>query len=158
VRSGCVGCPLVPVDSALESLIARPEWAYLAPLRGLSAVWAGLREPRHRLRKRGYETDPDTGLIEQTERQRGGPVRLESRLLFLGRVLAIQAETNAAARRLGRPEQWVIPPGDEGRIRELVAAGTWPRGWDGTEPGMDEPMHEVKRNGSIQLNLLAGIN
>jgi DNA sulfur modification protein DndC len=40
------------------------------------------------------------------------------------------------------------PAGDEARIRELVAAGTWPRGWAGTEPGMDEPMHEVGETGN----------
>lgn len=154
VRTGCVGCPLVPEDRALASLAARPEWAYMAPLMELSDVWAELRQPRNRLRKRGYETD-DEGRISLTERQRGGPIRLESRLRALDRVLAIQGKVNDAAERLGRPKQWVIPPGDEARIRELVAAGTWPRGWAGTEPGMDDAMHQVRRNGTIQLNMLA---
>jgi DNA sulfur modification protein DndC len=154
VRTGCVGCPLVPVDSALEAVVALPQWSYLSPLRGLSDVFRELREPRHRLRKRGYERN-EGGELEVTERQRSGTIRLASRLYFLGRVLAIQGEVNAAARKLGRPEQWVIPPADEARIRELVAANTWPRGWDGTEPGADEPMHEVRRDGTIQLNLLA---
>jgi DNA sulfur modification protein DndC len=154
VRTGCVGCPLVPVDSALEAVVAMPRWAYLAPLRGLSAIWEELRHPRHRLRKLGYERD-DEGRLSLTERQRGGPVKLASRLHFLDRVLAIQSEVNTAARRLGRPVQWVIPPADESRIRELVAINTWPRGWAGDEPGMDEPMHEVRRDGAIQLNLLA---
>jgi DNA sulfur modification protein DndC len=154
VRTGCVGCPLVEEDSALLAVIALPQWAYLAPLRGLSDVFRELREPRHRKRKRGYEVS-EAGDIEVTERQRSGAIRLESRAMFLERVLAIQAEVNAAAERLGRPKQWVIPPGDERRIRDLIAAKTWPRGWDGSEPGADEPMHEVRRNGTIQLDLMA---
>lgn len=153
VRTGCVGCPLVPRDSALDAVCALPKWAYLAPLQGLPAIWDELREPRHRLRKRGYDTDRE-GRISLTERQRGGPIKLESRLAMLDRVLAIQSEVNAEAKRLGRPEQWIIPPHDEVRIRELIAAGTWPRGWKGDEPGMDEPMHEVRRDGSIQMNML----
>lgn len=157
IRTGCTGCPLVPRDSALDAVARLPQWAYLAPLREIPAIWAELREPRHRLRKQGYEIDPETGRIDLTERQRGGPVRLESRLVFLDRVLEIQGRVNDAARRLGRPEQWLIPPADESRIRELVAAGTWPRGWTGTEPGMDEAMHEVRRDGSVQLNLFAGL-
>lgn len=154
VRTGCIGCPLVPEDRALTSLIARPEWSYLAPLAELSAVWVWLRRPENRLRKRGYEVGED-GRITLTERQRGGPIRLASRLEALERVLSIQSRVNDHARRLRRPEQWVIPAHDETRIRELVAANTWPRGWAGTEPGMDEPMHEVRKDGSIQLNLFA---
>jgi len=30
-RTGCIGCPLVQKDSALDRLIAQPEWTYLAP-------------------------------------------------------------------------------------------------------------------------------
>jgi DNA sulfur modification protein DndC len=76
---------------------------------------------------------------------------------MLERVLAIQAEVNREAERLGRPQQWVIPPNDERRIRELIAAKTWPRGWKGDEPDADEPMHTVRRNGTIQLNMLADL-
>lgn len=153
IRTGCVACPLVPVDAALEAVVALPQWAYLAPLRGLSTVFLELREMRHRKKKRGYATNEHGG-IDVTERQRSGAIRLESRLHFLERVLAIQRDVNDAAERLGRPKQWVIPADDERRIRELVAAETWPRGWDGTEPGADEPMHQVRRNGTIQLNML----
>lgn len=156
IRTGCVGCPLVPRDSALDAVVAIPKWSYLAPLQALSAIWVELREPRHRLRKKGYEIG-EGGRIDLTERQRGGPIRLESRLMMLERVLAIQSEVNTAAKRRGRPEQWIIPLRDEIRIRELIEARTWPRGWKGDEPGMDEPMHEVRRDGSIQLNLLCGV-
>lgn len=152
VRTGCVGCPLVEEDSALMAVIALPQWAYLAPLRDLSVVFRELREMKHRKRKQGYEATAGGG-FEVTERQRAGAIRLESRAYFLDRVLAIQSEVNTAAERLDRPKQWVIPADDERRIRELIAVGTWPRGWDGTEPDADEPMHQVRKDGSIQLNL-----
>lgn len=88
--------------------------------------------------------------------QRTGPIQLAVRLNYLDRVLAIQARVNDAAIGLGRPMQWIIPPDDEHRIRDLIAANTWPERWDGDEPLGDEPMHTVRADGSIQLNLLAG--
>lgn len=154
IRTGCVECPLATTDKALAAVIALPHWAYLEPLQKLRGIWDDMSLPRHRLRKRGY-TWGNGDWVADGDDQRQGPIRLESRLLFLERVLAIQAEVNDAAERLDRPKQWVIPPNDEARIRELVAMGTWPRGWDGTEPEADEPMHEVRPGGIIQLNMFA---
>ncbi|HHQ2561158.1 TPA: phosphoadenosine phosphosulfate reductase family protein [Pseudomonas aeruginosa] len=54
-RTGCTGCPLASEEKALETVLAMPHWAYLAPLRGLKELWRQLREPQHRLRKAGIE-------------------------------------------------------------------------------------------------------
>ncbi|MFF6587163.1 phosphoadenosine phosphosulfate reductase, partial [Pseudomonas aeruginosa] len=91
-----------------------------------------LREPQHRLRKAGIERLKDGSIAANPQRM--GPILLEARLMGLERVLAIQAECNAAADHLGRPRIDLINTEEEARIRELIAAGTWPDGWDGDEP------------------------
>ena len=53
LRTGCMRCPLVEEDRALDFVMSKPEWAYLAPIRQLDTLYAELREPRHRLRKNG---------------------------------------------------------------------------------------------------------
>jgi DNA sulfur modification protein DndC len=67
-----------------------------------------------------------------------GPLTFEARLMGLERVLGIQAACNAAA-RAGRPEIDLINAEEEARIRELIAAETWPDGWDGDEPTAPTP-------------------
>jgi DNA sulfur modification protein DndC len=68
----------------------------------------------------------------------------------LDRILGIQSEINAAARAQGRPEISLIDRAEEGRIRELIAAGTWPEGWEGDEPTADTVMATVYQNGAVQ--------
>jgi DNA sulfur modification protein DndC len=94
-RTGCIGCPLAEHDTALDSVIAQPRWAYLAPLKGLRPLWRELRKPALRLRKRGLELRKDG--TPATNPQRMGPVTLEGREMALDRVLAIQAEANESA-------------------------------------------------------------
>jgi DNA sulfur modification protein DndC len=62
----------------------------------------------------------------------------------------VQAEINDDAASLGRPGIDLINAEEEARIRELIAAGTWPNGWDGTEPRADSWMDAVHRDGSVQ--------
>ena len=38
----------------------------------------------------------------------------------------------------------------EARIRELIAANTWPRNWDGTEAEGDALIDRINRDGTIQ--------
>ena len=83
-------------------------------------------------------------------KQRKGPLTMEARLWALGRVLELQAECNASALRLGRPGVDILDAGEEARIRELIAAGTWPNGWEGDEPTADTPLDAVFRDGSVQ--------
>lgn len=148
-RTGCIGCPLASQELALETVLATPAWSYLAPLRGLKVIYRELREDdAKRLKKTGI--DKDGTLSRGKNKQRKGPLTLEARIDALIRVLAIQAECNAAALRLGRPEVDILNAEEEARIRELIDAGTWPDGWDGDEPTADTPMDMVFPDGSIQ--------
>ncbi|MDX8513547.1 phosphoadenosine phosphosulfate reductase family protein [Mesorhizobium captivum] len=147
-RTGCTGCPLTDKDLALDNLIAMPDWAYLAPLKGLKPLYRELRLPRNRIRKTGLEFRKDG--TPAANPQRMGPLTFEARLMGLDRVLVIQGQVNEAARSLGRPEIDLLNAEEEARIRELIAAQTWPHGWDGDEPTADTPLDTVFRDGSIQ--------
>lgn len=147
-RTGCVGCPLAQREKALESILKSPKWAYLAPLQGLKPLYRELREPRHRLKKTGLNADGS--LARAKNRQRMGPLTFEARLMGLDRVLSIQAACNVEADRLGRPRIDLLNAEEEARIRELVAAETWPNGWDGDEPTGDVPLDMIYGDGSMQ--------
>ncbi len=147
-RTGCIGCPLASKEKALETVLATPDWAYLAPLRGLKPLYRELREPRHRLRKSGVELLKDGSIAANPQRM--GPLTFAARLMGLERVLSIQGECNAAAARLGRPSIDLLNAEEEARIRQLIAAETWPDGWDGGEPTADTPMDTVFADGSVQ--------
>jgi DNA sulfur modification protein DndC len=152
-RTGCIGCALAQEDKALDSVLLLPAWSYLAPLKGLRPLWRELREPQHRLRKAGAELLKDGSIAKNPQRM--GPLTLEARQMGLDRVLGIQAEINAAARALGRPEIDLINAEEEARIRELIAAGTWPQGWEGVEPIATTVMDVVYQNGAVQPRLFS---
>lgn len=147
-RTGCIGCPLAQEERALESVLAMRQWAYLAPLRGLKPLWRELREPQHRLKKAGLERLKDGSIAKNPQRM--GPLTFDARRMALDRVLGIQAACNAAARAQGRPEISLIDAEEEARIRELIAAKTWPDGWDGDEPTADTVLPVVYQNGAVQ--------
>lgn len=147
-RTGCAGCPLAAKDLALDTIIANPDWSYLAPLKGLKPLYRELREPRHRLRKAGVERLKDGSIAANPQRM--GPLTFEARLMGLARVLSIQAECNDGARRRNRPTIDILDREEEARIRVLIAAGTWPQGWDGDEPVADTPLDSVFGDGSVQ--------
>lgn len=147
-RTGCVGCPLAEEDRALERLLRNPNWSYLAPLRGLRALYRELRTPPFRLRKPGGERRQDGTLVPNQNRM--GPITLDGRRMALQRVLAIQAEINAAADQLKRPRVDILNPEEVLRIVELIDAGTWPNRWTGTEPLASAPFEEVGADGSVQ--------
>jgi DNA sulfur modification protein DndC len=152
-RTGCIGCALAQEDKALDSVLLLPAWSYLAPLKGLRPLWRELREPQYRLRKAGAELLKDGSIAKNPQRM--GPLTLEARQMGLERVLGIQAEINAAARVLGRPAIDLINPEEEARIRELIAAGTWPQGWEGDEPIATTVMDVVYQNGAVQPRLFS---
>lgn len=147
-RTGCIGCPLASEDKALDTILLNPAWAYLAPLKGIKQLWRELREPQHRLRKAGIEYLKDGSAAANPQRM--GPLTFDARLMGLKRILSIQSEVNAAADRLGRPRIDLINSEEENRIRELIAAGTWPNGWAGDEPSADTPMDQINADGSVQ--------
>lgn len=154
-RTGCVGCPLASQEKALETILASPAWAYLSPLSGLKALYRELREPQHRLRKAGAERLKDGSIAANPQRM--GPLTFQARLMALDRVLAIQSEVNDAALNLGRPVIDLLNPEEERRIRDLVAAGTWPNGWEGDEPTADVPLDRVFQDGTVQPLLFGAV-
>lgn len=147
-RTGCIGCPLASKDLALDTILRSPEWAHLEPLKRIKPVYRELRLPHRRLKKTGLDAAGEVATGKN--KQRMGPLTFEARLWALGEILAVQDEVNEAANRLGRPGLDLLNPEEEARIRELIAAGTWPNGWDGSEPTADTLMDEVGRDGSIQ--------
>ncbi|KVD52086.1 phosphoadenosine phosphosulfate reductase family protein [Burkholderia ubonensis] len=152
-RTGCIGCALAQEEKALETVLATPQWAYLAPLRGIKPLWRELREPQYRLRKPGLEKLKGGGVAKNP--QRLGPLTFDARLMALDRILSIQAECNRVARATGRPLIGLIDAEEEARIRELIAAQTWPQGWDGDEPTGDVVLDVVYANGAVQPRLFA---
>ncbi|WP_375592146.1 phosphoadenosine phosphosulfate reductase family protein [Chitiniphilus eburneus] len=147
-RTGCTGCSLTDKDMALDNLLAQSQWAYLAPLKQIRPLWRELREPQHRLRKPGLERLKNGTIAKNPQRM--GPLTFEARLMALDRILAIQCACNAAALSQGRPVIDLINAEEEARIRELVAAGTWPDGWEGDEPLATILLDVVYQNGAVQ--------
>lgn len=147
-RTGCIGCPLASRDLALDTVLKSRRWAYLAPLKGLKLLYRELRKPRHRLRKTGVNVDGT--LASGKNKQRMGPLTFDARRMALARVLEIQARCNEAADHQGRPRVDILNGDEVARIRELIAAGTWPNGWDGDEPTADVPLDTIYRNGLVQ--------
>lgn len=146
-RTGCIGCPLVQKDAALDRVVAQPEWAYLAPLQKLRPLYWEVKKPQYRLRKHG-EVNKDGRLAAKQGRL--GPLTLEARRWMLEQVLTIQEQVNLTARSLGKSEISLINGEELGRIEELIAAKTYPEKWDGTEPRGDEWLPEVLSDGSVQ--------
>lgn len=147
-RTGCIGCPLAQEDKALDSILRMSGWAYLQPLKNIRPLWRELREPQYRLKKAGAERLKNGEIAKNPQRM--GPLTFEARLMGLERILGIQAEINAAARAQRRPEISLLNAEEEARIRELIAAETWPDGWEGDEPTADTVMETVYQNGVVQ--------
>jgi len=152
-RTGCIGCPLVQEDSALERVLANPKWEYLAPLRQLRPLYWEVKKPQYRLRKHG-EVKKDGTLAKKQGRL--GPLTLETREWMLGEILRIQDEVNTAAAAVGQPAVSLINDEELDRIRVLIDEKTWPEKWDGTEHRGDEWLPEILSDGSIQPLLFSG--
>jgi DNA sulfur modification protein DndC len=146
-RTGCIGCPLVQKDAALDRVVAQPEWAYLAPLQKLRPLYWEVKRPQYRHRKHG-EVNKDGRL--SVKQGRLGPLTLDSRRWMLKEVLAIQDEVNQVAIAQNRPAISLINDEELTRIEELIAANTYPEKWDGTEPTGDIMLPEIFPDGSIQ--------
>jgi DNA sulfur modification protein DndC len=146
-RTGCMGCPLVQRDAALDRVVAQPDWAYLAPLQRLRSLYGEIKKPQYRLRKHG-EVNKNGGLAAKQNRL--GPLHMEARRWMLEQILGIQAEVNREAIAQNRPEISLINEEELARIKELMAANTWPDKWDGTEARGDMMFSEIFPDGSVQ--------
>lgn len=150
-RTGCVGCPLASVDMALDVILQDPDWSYLQPLKRLKPLYRELKEPRHRLRKAGGERRKDGQLSKNQNRM--GPLTMVARRYGMGCILAIQDECNDSADRLERPRVDLLNIAEVIRIKELIAANTWPDKWTGEEPVADQPFDEWDATGAKQSAL-----
>lgn len=134
-RTGCIGCPLASKETALETVLKLPQWAYLAPLRELKPLYKELREDRSgRLRKDGERNK--SGKLSSNP-NRLGPLTMERRRYGLWRIVDIQRRVNEAADRLGRPRIDIINDEEIERIIRLQELNTWPQKWSGDEPTGD---------------------
>jgi len=146
-RTGCIGCPLVQKDAALDRVVAQPEWAYLAPLQKLRPLYWEVKKPQYRHRKHG-EINKDGRL--SIKQGRLGPLTLETRRWMLQEVLAIQDEVNRGAIAQNRPTISLINEEELARIEFLIDNKTYPEKWDGTEPTGDIMLPEIFPDGSVQ--------
>lgn len=137
-RTGCVGCNLASRDLALETIIRNPKWAHLSALLELRAVYAELKKPWRRLRKDGTERRKDGIMVQNPNRM--GPLTFEAREWGLTQIKRIQ---EAARVDLINSEEETV-------IRTMIENGTWPNGWEGTEPRADVPMDETIADGVVQ--------
>lgn len=154
-RFGCIGCPLVGEDVALNNLVRMPEWDHLAPLLDIKPIYRALRRPENRLKKTGLTASGEVATAKN--KQRMGPITLEARAWALESIIGIQRQVNMAAERLGRPGVDLLNDDEIVRIRQLICAGTWPNGWDGEEPTADTEMDQVWPDGSIQPLLIRAL-
>ncbi len=146
-RTGCIGCPLATADTALDNLLKRPDWEYLRPLKRLRPLYEELRKFRNRLQKHG-ERNKNGQLSSNPCRK--GPLTLDARRRALDVVLGVQREVNEGAARVGQPPVDLINGDEEARIRELIAAKTFPNKWTGDEHAGDELLATIFPNGSVQ--------
>lgn len=137
-RTGCIGCPLTEKDTALEVVIAMPQWAHLAPLLELKPLYRWMRLPAQRLRKAGAELLKDGSIAKNPQRM--GPLTIEARQHALERILDIQARASVD----------LINAEEEARIRELLAARTFPDKWTGDEPSASVWLDRVNGDGTVE--------
>jgi len=149
-RTGCNGCPLATRDLAIENLQRNNpiKWRCLDPLKRLRPLYRELRLPQHRLRMPPGESRKDGTLSDNQNRM--GPLTMKARLWALEQILAIQAEATVLAAEEGMPPVNMIDAVEEARIRELIAANTWPNKWSGDEPLADELYEIMHTDGSRQ--------
>lgn len=129
-RTGCIRCPVAGHDTTLDRVVKTPAWSYLAPFTRLWEVYAELSSARSRLRQQGERLK--SGAMAKNP-MRLGPLTMQARRWGLAQVLEIQEEVNRGAREQGRPEVTILAAEEVARIEALIAAGTWPERWDGSE-------------------------
>lgn len=154
-RTGCIGCPLATKDTALDYVISKPEWAYLAPLKHLRPLYTELRSFKHRKQKDG---ERNKGGELSANPNRKGPLTLKAREWALGIVLEIQNKINATADYEHRPRIDLIDTEEESYIRELIAARTYPNKWSDNDPDATVLIPNVYSNGIVQPILPFTVN
>lgn len=73
-------------------------------------------------------------------------------------MLAVQAEINTTATALGRPAVDLINAEEEDRIRQLIAARTYPRRWSDDDPDATSLINQTYRDGAVQALLFQEVS
>lgn len=149
-RTGCVGCNLASRDTALETLLKEERWRYLQPLMRLRPLYAELKLPCNRLRKRGRELRKDGTLVANPNRM--GPLTMEARRMGMARVIEIQDEINAN-KPVEDLDYLLIDAEERKAIEGMIEANVWPNGWSGNEGRADLPFDEIRKDGLQQTHL-----
>lgn len=142
-RTGCMGCPLTDKDTALDNLLLKTKYQYLAPLKGLRDIWRQLRLPQNRLRKTGLEEN------NEKNKQRMGPLTMAARMVATLKVIQIECDVNEGAIELGMPKIKLINKEELDYIHWCWDNNIWPNKWDGNEPTADTIMNLVYSDGTI---------
>jgi DNA sulfur modification protein DndC len=150
-RTGCMGCPLAAKDKSLAIVVKTPGYEYLRPLLRLKPLYRELRLPKWRKRKTEWQYKKDGNL--QKNQNRMGPITIEGRRMATLEVMRIQSEINIEARRLGSPTVSLLNPHEIIAINVMIAANTWPNGWEGTEKNAAEPFLQRYENGTTQPDI-----
>lgn len=150
-RTGCMGCPLVKTDKALEYVCSLKAYEYLRPLLALKVIFNRLRFKKNRLKKSGLERNTDGSIPKNP--QRIGPLSLKARTEALTEILAIQKKCNEIALKSALPFVDIINPEEEARIRELIQLKKFPKSWTGDEMSGDTATETIYNDGSIQKRI-----
>lgn len=131
-RTGCIGCPVVGHDYALERVCTWPRWAHLRPFIPLRDLYVSLRGHEHRLRKPpGEKNSRGEDVYNQG---RVGPICLASRRDALEKIKAMQIESNLIADKIGVPRFILLSDELANLIDSAIKRKVFPRGWSGDEP------------------------
>jgi len=146
-RTGCMGCPLTDKDTALDNIVKRSSWAYLAPLKKLKPLYRKLRLPQYRLRKTGKDSS-------EKNKQRLGPLTMEARKMAFDEIISIQDAVNEYAPIIPGAQVYLLNDDEQEFIQQCWKDNIWPNRWDGTEPTGDIMMDKIFSDGTIQPLLI----
>lgn len=142
-RTGCIACPLVQKDKALDMILKIDKWKYLAPLKELRPIYRWMRLPQNRLRK--------TGLLSvEQNKQRLGPLTFEARKYAFDKIIDIQTRINNQATLFSMTPVILLNDQEIDFIKKCWEEKLWPNRWDGSEPTGDVDMDTVYPDGTIQ--------
>lgn len=145
-RTGCIACPLVQKDKALDMILKIEKWKYLSPLKDLRPIYRWMRLPANRLRKTGLQAG-------EKNMQRMGPLTFAARKYAFNKIIDIQHRINIEAARFNMPEVSLLNSEEVAFIEKCWEDKLWPNRWDGSEPTGDVEMPTVFSDGTIQNKL-----
>ena len=145
-RTGCIACPLVQKDKALDMILKITKWKYLAPLKELRPIYRWMRRPENRLRKTGL-------LSTEHNKQRLGPLTFEARKYAFNKIIDIQTRINDEAVKQNMTTISLLNDEEILFIKDCWDKKLWPNKWDGSEPTGDVPMDTIFPDGTIQKRI-----